>query len=112
MSTDAATAAHILDTVSGAGHVAIRRMFGEYALYCDGKVVALVCDNEMFVKPIPEARTLLPGAVEAPPYPGARPHLLVGDALDDPDLMSRLVRAVADALPAPKPKKPKKRGRT
>lgn len=108
MSTDAATAAHILDTVSGAGNVAMRKMFGEYTLYCDGKVVALVCDNQLFIKPIPEARALLPGAADAAPYPGARLHLLVEGELDDPDLMSRLVRAVADALPAPKPKKPRK----
>jgi TfoX/Sxy family transcriptional regulator of competence genes len=34
-----------------AGAISYRYMFGEYAIYCDGKVVALVCDNQLFVKP-------------------------------------------------------------
>lgn len=108
MSTDAAFADYVLDQARGAGAVAIRRMFGEYALYCDGKVVALVCDNQVFLKPLPAALALLDAPVHGPPYPGAKPHLLLSDELDDPGLMARLVRAVAGALPAPKPRKPRK----
>jgi hypothetical protein len=29
---------------------------GEYAIYCNGKVVALVCDNQLFVKPTEAAQ--------------------------------------------------------
>lgn len=111
MATDPAFADHVLDQCRGAGPVAIRKMFGEYALYCDGKVVALVCDNQFFLKPLPEAAALISEPVYGPPYPGAKPHILLSGELDDPDLMARLVRAVADALPAPKPKKPKARKR-
>ena len=107
MSTDAAFADHVLDQIRGAGGVAVRKMFGEYGVYCDGKVVALVCDNQFFLKPLPEAVALIGALVYAPPYPGAKPHLLLAGALEDADLMARLVRAVAEALPAPKPKKPK-----
>lgn len=39
-----------------AGRMAARKMFGEYALYCDDKVVALVCDNSLFVTPTDEGR--------------------------------------------------------
>ena len=35
MATSAATAAHILDALAGAGDVRARRMFGEYAVYFD-----------------------------------------------------------------------------
>lgn len=107
MSTDAAFADHVLDQIRGAGAVAMRKMFGEYGVYCDGKVVALVCDNQFFLKPLPEALALIDAPLYGPPYPGAKPHLLLADELDDADLMTRLVRAVAVALPAPKPKKPK-----
>lgn len=31
--------------------ISYRKMFGEYALYLDGKVVALACDNSLFIKP-------------------------------------------------------------
>ncbi len=36
--------------MAGAGEARARKMFGEYALYVDGKVVALVCDDHLFVK--------------------------------------------------------------
>ena len=107
MSTDQSFADHVLDQIAGAGPVSMRKMFGEYALYCDGKVVALICDNQVYLKPLPEALALIDAPVFAPPYPGAKPHLMLVDALDDPVLMARLVWAVATALPAPKPKKAK-----
>jgi TfoX/Sxy family transcriptional regulator of competence genes len=105
MSTGPAFADRVLDQVRGAGGVAIRRMIGEYGPYGDGKVVALVCGNQVFLKPLAEAAALLDTPAWGPPYPGARPHLLPPDARDDPDLMARLARILAAILPQPKPKK-------
>ena len=80
-------------------------MFGEYALYREGKVAALLCDDRLFLKPTAPGRALLPDAEEAPPYPGAKPHLVVPEELwDEPGFLARLLAATADALPAPKPK--------
>ena len=39
--------------------------------------------------------------------PGAKFHLLVTDALDDPKPVVAALKAIAADLPAPKPKKPK-----
>jgi DNA transformation protein and related proteins len=45
---------------------------------------------------------------EGPPYPGAKPQLIVGeDKWDDAVWLSNLFRVTADALPVPKPKKKK-----
>ncbi len=85
--------------------LASKKMFGEYALYLDGKVVALACDNQLFLKPTAAGRALLHEVIEQPPYPGAKPHYLLADALEDTDTLQRLLRATADALPMPKPKK-------
>jgi TfoX/Sxy family transcriptional regulator of competence genes len=82
-------------------------MFGEFALYYDEKVVALVCDNQLFLKPTAAGRSMLGEITEAPPYPGAKPHILVGERLDDQDWMSSLIEVTANELPTPKPKKPK-----
>jgi DNA transformation protein len=49
----------LLDQLSGLPRVRARKMFGEYALYCDDKVVALVCDNQLFVKMTPGGKKLL-----------------------------------------------------
>jgi hypothetical protein len=70
-------------------------------------VVALVCDDTLFLKPTPSALVLLPNAEHAPAYPGAKPWLVLTEALDDPDLCIRAFKGVAADLPAPKPKKPK-----
>jgi TfoX/Sxy family transcriptional regulator of competence genes len=103
MGTRAETVAHLSDLLSDLPLVS-RRMFGEYALYLDGKVVALVCDDQLFLKPTAGAVAALPGCATGLPYPGAKPHLLVTDALDDPDRVGRALRAVAADLPPPRPR--------
>ena len=73
-----------------------------------GKVVALVCDDLLFIKPTPGALALIAQPVMAPPYPGAKDQICLEGALDDPDLTMAALRAVAADLPEPKPKAPKK----
>ena len=80
-----------------------RKMFGEYAIYVHTKVVALVCDNQVFVRPTDAGRAVLGTVVEGRPFRDAKPHFLVTE-LDDGDLLQRLLLATADALPMPKPK--------
>ena len=108
MATDQDFIDFLADQMAGAGDITFKKMFGEFALYCDGKVVALVCDNQLFVKPTPAGRALIDAPVEAPPYPGAKNYFLIEDAFEDRDWISTLIRATAQALPAPKPKKPKR----
>jgi TfoX/Sxy family transcriptional regulator of competence genes len=83
-----------------------KAMFGEYALYADGKVVALVCDDRLYVKVAPASQGLAGTCETGPPYPGAKPHYIVDEGqvaamADLPDLLLQ----VAKALPAPKAKK-------
>ena len=106
MGSRAETIAHLLDALD-ALPLSARKMFGEYALYLDGKVVALVCDDQLFLKSTAGAMAILPDCPTGAPYPGAKPHLRVTDALDDPDPVIAALRAIAADLPAPKPKKPK-----
>ena len=105
MATRAETIGPILDAVPGSS---ARKMFGEYALYLDGRVVALVCDDRLWVKALDVARALLPGAEEEPPFPGAKPYLAADAWLDEPEVLAAALRAVAAVLPPPKPKKPRK----
>lgn len=99
---------------SGLGQqLSFRKMFGEYALYLQGKVVALACDNQLYVKLTTQGSALLSGDVTAhPPYPGAKPHLLIDEQIEDRDLLGRLLQVTADALPVPKPKPTKKKAQT
>lgn len=105
MASDIDFVEYVCDQIRGAGPISHRKMFGEFAVYLEGKVVGLVCDNQFFVKPTQAGRVVLGMPVEAPPYPGARPHFLVSDQLDDRDLMAGLIRATAAELPTPNPRK-------
>jgi TfoX/Sxy family transcriptional regulator of competence genes len=109
MASDSKTVAFILDQLNAAGAgVSSKKMFGEYGLYLDGKMVAMICDDQLFVKPTPEGRAFTGPIEEAPPYPQAKPCLLIdGDRWDDGDWLAELFRVSAAALPAPKPKKVK-----
>jgi TfoX/Sxy family transcriptional regulator of competence genes len=81
-------------------------------VYCDGKVVAFVCDNQFFLKPTDAGKALLDRVKEAPPYPGAKPYYLIDAQLDDAEAAAAIVRATADALPLPKVKTAKSKSRT
>lgn len=109
MATDQEFMEFLADQMAGAGEISHRKMFGEYAVYLDGKVVALVCDNQLFVKSTAAGRAFIGAPVEAPAYPGAKDSFLIEDAFEDRDWIAELIRITARDLPAPKPKKPKRR---
>ena len=108
MASDIGFVEYVCEQIRGAGQVSHRRMFGEFAVYCDGKVVALVCDNQFFLKPTDAGKALLDRVKEAPPSPGAKPYYLVDAQLDDAEAAAALVRATAAALPAPAAKPARK----
>lgn len=104
MASDLKFVEYVCDQIGGTGSITFRKMFGEYAVYCNGKVVALVCDNRFFLKPTQAGRACLGTPTEAPPYPGAKPYFLITDTLDDREGLCALVRATEHELPLPKPK--------
>jgi TfoX/Sxy family transcriptional regulator of competence genes len=118
MASDVGFVEYVCEQIGGAGRVTYRRMFGEFAVYCDGKVVALVCDNQFFLKPTAAGRALLDRVREAPPYKGAKPFFLLDAELEDAELAAQLVKATARELPLPKARPARKaatkapRGRT
>ena len=94
----------IADQCSGAGNIVTRKMFGDYGIYCNGKIFGLICDNAFYVKPTEAGRKLLRNEDLRPPYDGAKPYFYIED-VDDRDYLSSLVKATCAALPDPKPKK-------
>ena len=110
MASDLEFVEFVVDQIENAGVVCYRKMFGEYAIYCEGKVVALICDNQLFVKPTEAGRSFIGNVVEAPAYPGAKPSFLIEEHIDDKDWIGNLMRLTEKELPEPKPKnKPKQK---
>jgi TfoX/Sxy family transcriptional regulator of competence genes len=104
MSSDKTFAQYVLDQIENAGTVSLKAMFGEFAIYCDGVIVVLICDNQVFLKPTVAGRALLETVEEAPPYEGAKPCFLLADEFDDRERFSELVRVTRKELPTPKAK--------
>ncbi len=111
MASDQSFVDYICEQANLARELSYKKMFGEYALYLRGKVVALVCDNQLFVKPTDPGRLLLGKANEGAPYPGAKPHFRIGDEIDDPEQLRQLLVVTAEALPMPKPKPAKRKAK-
>jgi TfoX/Sxy family transcriptional regulator of competence genes len=107
VASDLSFVEYVCDQLHDVERVTYRKMFGEYAIYIGEKVVGLVCDNQLFVKPTDAGRALLKEPVMAPPYPGAKPAFLIAAELDDSEVVSALFKATANELPAPKPRKSK-----
>ncbi|MBU1014080.1 MAG: TfoX/Sxy family protein [Bacteroidetes bacterium] len=99
----------VLDQIENAGEVTAKKMFGEYGVYSDGKIFALICDNQLFIKPTEAGSAFIGNVVEAPPYTGAKLSFLIEDKIEDREWLSELVRITVKELPEPKPKKKKKK---
>jgi TfoX/Sxy family transcriptional regulator of competence genes len=100
---------YVIDQMASLDGVRHRNMFGEYVVYYNEKVIALICDNQLFVKATQAGRSFIGNVVEAPPYPGAKLAFLIQDQLEDKEWLCQLIKLTEKELPAPKVKKKKKK---
>lgn len=111
MATDASFLEYVAEQVQLGSRLTHKRLFGEYAIYLDDKVVAFACDNSLFVKPADATARLTAELPQRPPYPVARDYPIADELLDDPDRLRELLIATAAAMPPPKTKRPKSKAR-
>ena len=103
MATDIDFVNYLRDHIRHPDLISVKKMFGEYAMYYDTKVVALICDNQLFIKPTDAGRHYIGNElIEAAPYSGAKNYFLIDDRLEDSEWLSKLIKVTADALPLPK----------
>lgn len=100
---------YVTDQISDDCDITTRLMFGGCTVYSKDKVVALICDNQLFVKPTESGRTFIGDVVEAPPYPGAKNSFLIEDKIEDSDWLSELIALTERELPMSRPKKKRKK---
>ncbi|GAB1467949.1 TfoX/Sxy family protein [Candidatus Cloacimonadota bacterium] len=106
MASKQETADYILTQIKGAGNVYAKKMFGEYSVYCDDKIVALVADDQLFIKPTEAGRAFLGNVEEAPPYPGAKNWFYISeDNWDESEWLTQLIMVTTPEVPLPKKKK-------
>ena len=105
MASDSSYVEYIVEQIENIGEIPYRYMFGGCTVYYKSKVVALICDNQLFVKPTKAGRSFIGDVIEAPPYPGAKPFFLIEDQVEDKDWIGQLIILTEKELPIPKPKK-------
>ena len=101
-----ALAAYVMDQLSGVEGVRHIPMMGGYIFYIRNRVFGGIYEPGMMVKDTPASRRFMPDAEPTPPCAGAKPMLPV-TILDDRDAFSRMVEAMAEELPEPKPRRKK-----
>ena len=89
---------YIADQCSGAGEIVTKKMFGDYGIYCNGKIFGLICDDHFYLKPTEAGRKLLRTIDLRPPYDGAKNYFHIAD-VDDCDYLSQLVSETCNELP-------------
>ena len=109
MALDISFVDFIVGQIEDAGVITFKNMCGGCTVYCDGKIPALICVNQLFVKPTEGGRTFIKDVVEAPPYPGAKMFFLIKDKVEDKEWLSDLIKITTSELHLPKPKKKKKK---
>ena len=49
MASNADFVQYITDQCGGAGEIVAKKMFGDYGIYCNGKIFGLICDDRLYV---------------------------------------------------------------
>ena len=100
MASNADLVQYITEQCSGAGEIVAKKMFGDYGIYCNGKIFGLICDDSLYIKPTAQVRPLLRNVDMRPPYEGAKDYFYIAD-IDDREYLTTLVRETYKALPEP-----------
>ena len=109
MSTRKETAAFILEQLGHPERFSVKPMFGEFALYADGKPVAFICDDQLLVKILPESAALDDRCERAQAYPGSKDYYLVPEGIITGDhKLPELLLRIGSVVPAPKSRKKRK----
>ena len=93
----------IIDQCSGAGEIAVKKMMGDYCIYCDGVLFGLICDNNLYIKMTDAGEAVLEEVILRPPYPSARDHFYIAN-VDDRDYLEDIIRATLPELMSGKSK--------
>ena len=99
----------VVEQIHESCEISYRTMFGGGTLYAKAKVVALICEDQLFVKPTQAGRSFIGDVVEAPAFPGASMSFLIEGEIEDSEWLTQLISLTAAELPEPKPKKATKK---
>ena len=101
----------ILDALSPLP-VTVKKMFGEYAVYLDGRIPGFITDGVLSLKVTEYSDPLLTPALLGEAYPGSKLYWRIPDALlADTEWLHDAIAATAGMVDPPAPRKRRDAGR-
>ena len=97
MATDKEFLYSVMDSLYGVPDVRFKQMMGEYIIYYRDKTVGGLYDNRFLVKKTASSASLLEGAPEEIPYPGAKKMLRVENTAEG-EFLKKLFEAIYSDL--------------
>lgn len=82
----------------------LKRMFGEYGMYLQGRVLGFLADEQILLQSTPTAMRLLPEAERRELFPGSKLFIVFPDE-GNSQLLKSVSMAMLDELEFPKPRK-------
>ena len=111
MATSTEYALFVENQFRGLDGFSMRRMFGEYAIYLQGRVLGFLCDEMILLQDTPTSRRLLPEAERRELFPGSKLFVVFPDESNS-HLLKSVSQAMWEELPIPKPRKRKQARQT
>lgn len=96
-----------MEQLRGTGALRYRKMFGEYCIYVNEKPIVLICDDQVYIKIIPELAKIMAEAETGTPYEGASERYVLD--IEDRDLAQAAINILEQNTPLPKPKRKKQK---
>lgn len=99
---------YLQDTFPSSIEITYKKMFGEYGIYSDEKMIALACDNQLFIKDRPPTREQFSSyLLEGLPFPGAKAYFILDFEKMSQTELENLLTLLIEITPLPKKKKKK-----
>ena len=111
MATSREYALFVENLFRGVDGFSMKRMFGEYGIYLQGRVLGFLCDEQILLQDTPTARKLLPDAERKELFPGSKLFIIFSDE-GNHHLLQSVAQAMWEELPVPKPRKGRKGAET
>ncbi|WP_416174373.1 MAG: hypothetical protein ACFWT0_07080 [Bifidobacterium crudilactis] len=94
---------YVMDQARGPWALRQRKMFGDFMVYVNDKPILLLCDDQTFVKIVPQLDGLMKDAACAAPYAGAKKHYILD--VDDAEHVRRVLSVLEPITRLPKARK-------
>lgn len=105
MASSIAVVEYLVDNIFECGEITYKKMFGDYCIYIDGKVLGFLCDDVFYVKRTKIGEERFPELEKGYPYKGASLYPILD--IEDREFLITYINTIKAYLPEKTKKRPK-----